>query len=408
MSIKTEIYFDLRTLRKKSNDYAYRLRVNAGKAKMYTTVYGLSKADHDKMTDKTLRAELQDLRDRLKEIERTAAEVVKNSDLFSFDLFERDYIKDNPHFDQTYIKARPIKEVNKVFDFAPYEKKFPILLETTAPGTMGEVFKWIIKEKISQEKVKTASGYHCAYVSLKKFFGNVPFRVITKETLYHYKEGMKKNTDNHRKERTKTTVGIYTRKLKTVFNEAIRQHIIKRENCYPFGKREFVIPGSSNIKKAFTGEELQQVYYFSCDPKWPQMRKFKAYWFFMLFCQGFNPKDMANLQCKNIVGGFIEFERAKTEDTGDDPPKIRAIITVDMQQTIDEFGNQDKSPGNYIFPILQPGMDPLRQMEVIEYFIKTTNKWVQRILDALGIEKDAGCQVARHSYATLRRLAVPS
>ena len=406
MSIKTEIYFDPRTIRKKSNDYPYRLRVYAGKAKLYATVFGLSKEDNDKLTAKNLRAGLQEIRDKLQEIERTAAEAVKKIDPFSFEVFERDYIKDNPYFDQTYIKAKPITTVKTEFNFNPYHKRFPILMEESAPGTMGEIFKWIIKEKLSRGKVKTASGYHCAYVSLRKCWGNIPLKWITTESLYAYKEWMKRNTDNNRTTRSKTTIGIYTRKLRTVFNVAIEKNIIKKENCYPFGGRGFIIPGSSNIKKAFTGEELQQIYYFPCDPKWPQMGKFRAYWFFLLFCQGLNPKDMANLQFKNIVDGFIEFERSKTEDSfGDDAPKIRAFITPDMQRTMDEFGNKDKNPENYIFPILKAGMEPLRQMDAIEYFIKTINKWVQRILDALGIQKDAGCQVARHSYATLRRLA---
>jgi integrase/recombinase XerD len=84
------------------------------------------------------------------------------------------------------------------------------------------------------------------------------------------------------------------------------------------------------------------------------------------------------------------------------------VITVyskeDMLQTIADYGNPDKSQENYIFPVLEPGMTALRQVDALELFIASINKWFQVILDNPGIYKKAGCQVARHSFATARRL----
>ncbi|HWK07052.1 MAG TPA: hypothetical protein VNS58_25635 [Puia sp.] len=71
--------------------------------------------------------------------------------------------------------------------------------------------------------------------------------------------------------------------------------------------------------------------------------------------------------------------------------------------TIADYGNKDKSPENFVFRIFQPGMTPLRQYEIVEYFTKLINKWMQYILNDLGIDKKAGCQVARHTYSTMRR-----
>lgn len=62
---------------------------------------------------------------------------------------------------------------------------------------------------------------------------------------------------NHR---TKTTVGIKLRALRAVFNEAIENGIIKREKCYPFGRRRFQIPASRNIKKALELGDVQKMY----------------------------------------------------------------------------------------------------------------------------------------------------
>ena len=49
---------------------------------------------------------------------------------------------------------------------------------------------------------------------------------------------------------SKTTIGIYLRPLRAVFNEAIEAKIIRRETCYPFGKRKYRIPSSKKVKKA--------------------------------------------------------------------------------------------------------------------------------------------------------------
>ncbi|HEY4063880.1 MAG TPA: site-specific integrase [Puia sp.] len=262
-----------------------------------------------------------------------------------------------------------------------------------------------IKEKLANGKVKTAMNYQCAYNSLKQFGGNVRFKAITASYLRSYADWMKNHTDEVKKRKcSKTTIGMYLITLRTMFNEAIHLKIIKKEGCYPFGKRQFIIPGSNNTKKAFDQSVIEQIYYYECDPKRPSMQKAKAFWFFMYFGQGMNPKDICLLQYKNITDELLEFERAKTEDPFQEaPPRISVFLGPDLLQTIAEYGNKDKSPENYIFPIFEWGMTPLRQYEIVEYFTKFINKWMQYILDDLGIDKKAGCQVARHTYSTMRR-----
>jgi integrase/recombinase XerD len=50
-----------------------------------------------------------------------------------------------------------------------------------------------------------------------------------------------------------TTVGIYNRTLRAIFNDAIAEEVISRENYYPFGNRKYKIPASRNVKKALSG-----------------------------------------------------------------------------------------------------------------------------------------------------------
>lgn len=303
MSVTVEIYFDTRLFRKKTKDYPYKLRVyHAGEAKLFPTIFALSKEDHDKLTAKNLGARLQEIRDKLTQIQRSAASFAKEMDPFSFKDFVRDFIKDNPFFIQTRVKTEPLPPRLRAFNFSSFYKKFPILQETPEPGTIGEVYLAQIKEKLANGKVKTAMNYQCAYNSLKQFGGNVRFKGITAAYLRSYADWMKNHTDEVKKRKcSKTTIGMYLITLRTMFNEAIHLKIIKKEGCYPFGKRQFMIPGSNNTKKAFDKSVIERIYYYECDPKRPSMQKARSFWFFMYFGQGMNPKDICLLQYKNIT-----------------------------------------------------------------------------------------------------------
>ncbi len=60
---------------------------------------------------------------------------------------------------------------------------------------------------------------------------------------------------------------MYLRPLRTIFNEAIEDGIIKKEKCYPFGRRKYKIPASKNTKKALDLKDIKKIYYYKCDPK---------------------------------------------------------------------------------------------------------------------------------------------
>jgi hypothetical protein len=178
--------------------------------------------------------------------------------------------------------------------------------------------------------------YQCAYSSLKQFGGNLPFKKITTANLRSYAEWTKNYTDTTKKRKcSKSTIGMYLITLRTMFNEAIHLKIIKKEGCYPFGKRQFMIPGSNNTKKAFDLTIIERIYYYECNPKRRSMQKARAFWFFMYFGQGMNPKDICLLQYKNITGEFLEFERAKTEDSFQEaPPRISVFLKPETTKSM--------------------------------------------------------------------------
>ena len=238
--------------------------------------------------------------------------------------------------------------------------------------------------------------YHCSYVSLKKFRGNVHFKEITVSFLYEYENWLTSQNIS------KTTIGMYLRPLRTIFNEAIEDGIIKKEKCYPFGRRKYKIPASKNTKKALELKDIKKIYYYKCDPKNESEQKAKDYWLFSYFGNGMNPKDIACLKYKNIHDEFIVFERSKTERAlRSDPRPITVFINDDMKAIMERWSNKDKSPNNYIFPVMEPGISPLRQYELIQLFVSFINDWMKRILKNLEIDKKGTTYVARHTFSTV-------
>ncbi|MDP4149347.1 MAG: site-specific integrase [Bacteroidota bacterium] len=404
MAIRVDIYHDKRRFRSKTKDYPVKLRIyETGDMRMYTTVYGITADEIKAWSQQRVSEKVQNLRKAFNNLRVKAQEAADELDPFDFDQFELRFIKDNPEIDQTKLKIKVSVPAQEPFDLTEYYKRFPILQESLEIGTIGHVFKELIKFKIVIGKVSTAILYQSAYISLVKFGGNVKFKRINKLYLYNYTEWMKGLGNS------KTTVGMYIRHLRHVFNEAHDMKIIKKENCYPFGKKEYRIPGTRSVKKVYEVEELRKIYGYQCDPEKPWLQRAKDYSLFILFGNGINPADIVRLKRKNIQGNLIVFERVKTEEIAkEDPPSIAIYINDEIKQIIDrqcsrdENGNIIEDPESYLFPILKPGMNPLREYQERQLLIEFINKWLSFILKEVGVNKPGRCYYLRSTFATMQ------
>jgi len=133
-------------------------------------------------------------------------------------------------------------------------------LRDSIQGTIFFQYQSFIKKFLVEGRISSAMHYHCSYVSLKKFRGNVRFEKVTVSFLHQYETWLRNRNIS------KTTIGMYLRPLRTIFNEAIEDDIIKREKFYPFGRRRYIIPASKNTKKALDLTDVKKIYYYKCDP----------------------------------------------------------------------------------------------------------------------------------------------
>ncbi len=83
-------------------------------------------------------------------------------------------------------------------------------------------------------------------------------------------------------------------------------------------------------------------------------------------------------------------------------------MTEEAKEIIGRWGNQPVSPETFVFPMLEDGLTPERELALTKQFVKTTNKYLKRIGERLELDLNLTTYVARHSFATvLKRSGAP-
>jgi integrase len=196
-----------------------------------------------------------------------------------------------------------------------------------------------------------------------------------------------------------TTIGIYLRSLRTLFNNAIADGLLTKE-YYPFGKKRYEIPTGNNIKKALSLKDIGAIFHYKAKAG-SMADRAKDYWIFMYLCNGINVKDMSLLKYENIKGDIIEFIRAKTARTKRKVEPIRVNLTDELKAIISKWGNKKADGNTFIFPILENGLTPERERQLIQQMTHVINSYMKDIAGTLEIDKDVTTYFARHSFATV-------
>ncbi len=358
--ITVKVIHDLR--RKKNNNlYPVKLRVTYDRRSKYMeTGVELSEENYLKLPSKHIKKELVEVKERLVEMEAKANSIIKTIKPFNFPVFIEKFKQKT--YDGTFIETLFNETINKL---------------------------------MAQGRIGTASNYKQSINSLQSFKKNVRFEDVNDTFLYRYEQWMLD------KNRSITTVGIYCRCLRAIFNEAIYRKIISRD-YYPFGKRNYQMPVSKNIKKALSLSDISKIYYYQ--PKLDKgiVEKGKAFWLFSYFANGMNMKDIALLKFKNISGDFLSFERAKTiRSIRSNPKTVTVFLNDDLKTIISKWSNWDTNRDNYVFSILKYGLTPLQQRDRIKEFTRDVNNGMKMIALETGIESHVTTYSARHSFSTV-------
>jgi integrase len=218
------------------------------------------------------------------------------------------------------------------------------------------------------------------------------------------------------------TISFYMRNLRSIYNRAIKDHLILPRYENPF---ESVYTGIyPTRKRALTKEEMHQlsqleVHMYDYERKRlplqfrmkaqkdanincqimhqidPDLQYALALFMFCFHARGMSFIDLAFLKKKNIKGDEINYCRKKTRKN------MRIKITLPMKFILDYFDPMTKN-SPYVFPIIVPGNGKERVQ--YENALHEQNKQLKKLGRLAGIEKTVTTHVARHSWATIARM----
>lgn len=295
----------------------------------------------------------------------------------------------------------------KPFTFDRFEKAF-FAREESLSGFMGE-FKTLQDQLLQQGRIGTYRAYQTAFLSFKGYldYKKRPEELspydITPDLLHDYEHYLLEERNSSR-----TTVGIYTRVLRVVFNRCMEgDHNLR--DCYPFGSKgsrykvRHTTRGIKGKGDALSVEQLRKFVAGTPDPGSPEWEA-KQLWLFSFYCQGMNFRDLLLLKYSNFQGQFIRYTREKTKRT-EDQEVLEVGLTPQITEIVAKLGNPDKRSSSYVFEVLERDEKDLLRIEArIMQKIKVTNARLKRYCKLIGLPPIT-TYWSRHTYASLLKMA---
>jgi len=276
-----------------------------------------------------------------------------------------------------------------IFTFDRFEEAY--FEQRNVSNSVSFAFDKYIQELKSEGRIGTADSYTYAISSLETFKKQLTFAEISPAFLKKYHLWMLE------KDKSITTVGIYLRSLRAIYNRQNIDSII-----YPFGKGKdrYSIPTGKNTKKALTVEEIGEIFNYEVDSgSIKQMAK--DYWIFLYLSSGMNVKDFCFLKWENINGNTLSYNRAKTKRSQKESKLISVALKEETLEIIKKWGQPSIVKDSYIFPHLRKEMSPEQERVTYKQLTKTINKYIKQITTEVGIDKNVTTYFARHSFATV-------
>ncbi len=229
-------------------------------------------------------------------------------------------------------KAQDIIDKTDPFSFEDFKLK--LFDKNNKAPEIYALFDQTISDLSNQGRVSTSRVYRDTRNSLMKFKSKLNIKEITPDFLKKYEIHMIS------KGKSVTTVGIYLRHLRSIFNQAIDAEIIDRK-YYPFGKNKYQIKAPGNIKKALTIEQIKSIIEYKVE-EGANQHLAKDMWLLSYYCNGMNIKDILNLKFKNIDKDVIYFERLKTVNTIQNPKPIIVSLIPQAQEIINRWKKKER------------------------------------------------------------------
>lgn len=221
----------------------------------------------------------------------------------------------------------------------------------------------------------------------------IPILSITEEWLQNLENTLLKEN------KAPSTIGKHMRNIRVIINLAIDRGLMDKSE-YPFGKRRYQIPATSNHKRALNQAQVSALANY--ETFIPQEARARDYWLFSYLAAGINMMDMAHLRYRNLQGDKLTFYRVKTENSRKtNLTPIEVILHPRALQILEVYGRPKKGSDTLIFDLITGTKSKERTLSEQKSSVATINKYLKRIGEKLAFPFKLTTYTARHSYATI-------
>lgn len=232
-----------------------------------------------------------------------------------------------------------------------------------------------INKLLASRGKSTIDNYRTAIASFVRYAGNnvsigdVSKQMVEGWQLWLKEQGVKLNT-----------ISCYMRSLRSVISHSGLPSVVSTAFNTVF---------TGNIKtdkRSMSSCDLQKLGTMQL-PQDSSLCFARDLFLFCVYALGMPFVDVAFLRKKQIVNGYIEYERHKTRQP------IRVKIEPQMQRIIKRYSPPDSA---YVFPILTRG-----SMKEYETARNRYNRHLRQISKIAGLRRSLTSYVARHSWASM-------
>lgn len=280
-----------------------------------------------------------------------------------------------------------------------------------ADDSVKAIFTRKIDSLKSENRISTAVQYEQTLKKLEEFSANrnLTFASIDVDYLKRLEKWMLNRSvgSGGFKTMTETTIGMYLRTLRAIYNEEINAGRIIKE-LYPFGRGKFQIPKGAKKKRALTIDDIQKIIDYRTSGEFEE--RSRDFWLMSYFFNGMNFTDLLRLRWCDIdlTSDKIEFERQKTRETKQTKEKITIYLNKLSKGLLLKYAIKSVNINAFVFPYLQGCQTEIAKYKATQQFIKLTNNYMKMIGVQLSFPIVVTTYCARHSYSSiLMRSNVP-
>ncbi len=295
----------------------------------------------------------------------------------------------NKSISETYLKVqRAILKLHESNEFSFDSLRLELSdkpIVKLKPITFQQFSNQLIRELHQINKTGNALIYQTASNRLQNYANND--NLTFNDINYTFLEGFKRQliTENVKQ----NSISNYLRTIRAIYNRAIKAKIIDRAH-YPF--TEVTIKTERTAKRAVLINDIQKLYNLQLKENSREWHA-RNYFFLSFSLIGISFSDMAYLKPSNIVQGRLVYRRRKTHK------EYSIKLTSTAQDIINRYQGKNEK---YIIHILPGNIieDSLIAKRYIRQWIKTTNKWMNKLGEECGLTELLTTYVARHTWAT--------